>query len=266
MNLELIIVDNFYKKPDNVRKYALEQKYYHPYEKKKDVATGKKSSWETSYLMKKNNCPFRSSNKLISTFERLTGDKIDMEYWNREVPVGEADLEEVFDALYVFSRKMKEKRKLGNDELLTEIEKKFTEETKPSMWNCCFQVKYDLIDDGIHNHIQNYWQHVGETGWSGIIYLNKDAPIESGLRLWRNKYGNDEEWFTDSKRWELVDSLANIYNRLILFRGPLPHSGGRGFGDSIDTGRLFQTFFFRLDQKAGPEKKSLGHESIDIKL
>ena len=50
---------------------------------------------------------------------------------------------------------------------------------------------------------------------------------------------------TAREEWELVDDLGNVPNRLILARGNLPHSGARGWGDSLETGRLYQTFFFR---------------------
>ena len=44
----------------------------------------------------------------------------------------------------------------------------------------------------------------------------------------------------------IVDHIGNIYNRLLLFRGHnIPHrSNIAGFGDSLETGRLSQHFFF----------------------
>jgi hypothetical protein len=39
--------------------------------------------------------------------------------------------------------------------------------------------------------------------------------------------------------------MGNVYNRLILYRGTLYHrSMIPGFGDSVETGRLTQVFFF----------------------
>ena len=44
----------------------------------------------------------------------------------------------------------------------------------------------------------------------------------------------------------IVDHVGNIYNRIVLFRGKyLPHrSNIAGFGNSLETGRLSQHFFF----------------------
>jgi hypothetical protein len=51
---------------------------------------------------------------------------------------------------------------------------------------------------------------------------------------------------TGRRNWELVDSYGNVPNRLILTRGNVPHSGSRGWGDSLQSGRIFQTFFFKV--------------------
>ena len=44
----------------------------------------------------------------------------------------------------------------------------------------------------------------------------------------------------------MTDNVGNLYNRMILFRWKdLPHrSNLPGFGDSLETGRLSQHFFF----------------------
>jgi hypothetical protein len=42
--------------------------------------------------------------------------------------------------------------------------------------------------------------------------------------------------------------VANIYNRMVLYRGSLYHrSVLPGFGHDKYTGRLFQTFFFNTE-------------------
>ena len=39
--------------------------------------------------------------------------------------------------------------------------------------------------------------------------------------------------------------IGNVYNRLVLYRGDLFHrSLQSGFGNSVETGRLTQVFFF----------------------
>ena len=48
----------------------------------------------------------------------------------------------------------------------------------------------------------------------------------------------------DFTKWELVDRFANVYNRLILYRGEYFHTSLDYFGTNKENGRLFQTFFF----------------------
>ena len=48
----------------------------------------------------------------------------------------------------------------------------------------------------------------------------------------------------DMTKWELVDRIGNVYNRLVLYRADLFHSSLDYFGNSKEDGRLFQTFFF----------------------
>jgi len=119
-----------------------------------------------------------------------------------------------------------------------------------ALWNCCFHVKPDngqLLGQGVHSHTEaDGWNASGDDGWAGIIYLSPDPPPEGGLYLWRN---NDpmrqSDWMTKADDWQLVDSFENIFNRLLLCRGDVPHSGAAGWGDSLENGRMFQTFFFR---------------------
>jgi hypothetical protein len=121
------------------------------------------------------------------------------------------------------------------------------------LWNCCFHVKPDnrqKLGDGVHNHVTDTWNSVGPDGWAGILYLSPSAPVEGGLHLWRNIDSSRQfDWMTPSHNWELVDTFGNLFNRLTLVRGDIPHSGSRGWGDHIEEGRMYQTFFFRTTQK-----------------
>jgi hypothetical protein len=121
------------------------------------------------------------------------------------------------------------------------------------LWNCCFHVKPEndqRLGDGVHNHVTDSWNSVGPDGWAGIIYLNPVAPLSGGLNLWRNIYPeNNFDWMTPAREWELVDSLGNVCNRLVLVRGDVPHSGAGGWGERLEDGRMYQTFFFRTKQR-----------------
>ena len=63
-----------------------------------------------------------------------------------------------------------------------------------------------------------------------------------------NQYKNfvDREFttFVDPTPYERVDTVGNVFNRLVLFDGGLIHSGNDYFGWDIPSSRLFQIFFF----------------------
>jgi hypothetical protein len=68
-----------------------------------------------------------------------------------------------------------------------------------------------------------------------------------------NEYGwkdtNDLKQFLDTdgmdhSLWEKTLTIPYRYNRLILFRPWMFHSPGPLFGDTIDTARVIQTFFW----------------------
>lgn len=112
-----------------------------------------------------------------------------------------------------------------------------------------FKFNEHELGSGVNSHAApTAHSRVGEDGWAGLIYLNKDAPCDSGLKTFKNKYGNEYEYMTAPDRWQLIDDLANVFNRLILIRGRTPHTGGSGFGSSMEDGRMFQTLFFKTLQ------------------
>lgn len=104
------------------------------------------------------------------------------------------------------------------------------------------------------------------TNWAGVLYLTPDAPLssgtglfklkENGLRNWKNLEHTDEEnqnalhnkHSQDYTKWEMVDKIGNVYNRLVLYRGDLFHVSLDYFGDSKENGRLFQVFFFNTER------------------
>ena len=108
------------------------------------------------------------------------------------------------------------------------------------------------------------WIHTDTTGWAGVCYLTPDAPLSSGTGLFRHKSTGirNYTWKTreenessahfkdyyDMTKWELVDRIGNVYNRLILYRGDLFHTSLDYFGMDKETGRLFQTFFFNTER------------------
>lgn len=98
--------------------------------------------------------------------------------------------------------------------------------------------------------------HTDMQSHAATIYLTPGAPPETGLSLYQSRrFGtrrpppgiDDADFFGgfyDPTRWNLVDKIGNVYNRLVLFDGSLVHAASAYFGSSFETGRLFQMFFF----------------------
>ena len=95
------------------------------------------------------------------------------------------------------------------------------------------------------------WIHADSFNtWAGVCYLTPNAPVSGGTSLYRHKAtGNREKVDVDYEsydytKWEEVDRIGNIYNRIILYRGNMFHASVDYFGSNMQDGRLFQTFFF----------------------
>lgn len=112
------------------------------------------------------------------------------------------------------------------------------------------------------------WIHSDDTtDWAGVLYLTPDAPIsagtglfkhkETGLRQWRNSEHPEDVVSSapvnvesqDMTKWEMVDRIGNVYNRLVIYRGDLFHVSLDYFGQNKEDGRLFQVFFFNTENK-----------------
>lgn len=108
------------------------------------------------------------------------------------------------------------------------------------------------------------WIHADSTtDWAGVCYLTPDAPLSSGTGLFRHTktkrsrydYKTEkpedaqEAWdeCQDMTKWEMVDRVGNVFNRLILYRADNFHVSLDYFGKSIYDGRLFQVFFFNTE-------------------
>jgi len=98
--------------------------------------------------------------------------------------------------------------------------------------------------------------HYDSQKWAGIIYLTPNAPLKSGTRLHKSiltgARNRDEEnidasfdyGFYDSTKFDTVDDVGNIYNRLIIMDAKNIHSAGPYFGQNKENGRLIHLFFF----------------------
>ena len=106
------------------------------------------------------------------------------------------------------------------------------------------------------------WIHVDEyNNWAGVLYLTPNAPLSAGTTFYRFKDGttikrdrdileNNKEidrWSQDLTKWEEIDKVGNVFNRLILFNSNRYHMSRDYFGDTKENSRLFQVFFFSTE-------------------
>lgn len=95
------------------------------------------------------------------------------------------------------------------------------------------------------------WIHTDHHNtWAGVIYLTPNAPLSGGTGLFRHRATGAtmasqlaEYESQDMTKWELVDRIANRYNRLAMYRSDLFHTSLDYFGKDLQDGRLFQLFF-----------------------
>lgn len=103
--------------------------------------------------------------------------------------------------------------------------------------------------------------HSDTQSMAGVLFLTPGAPVEAGLSFFRGRlsgqrgrcadpelmrltFGDGAEF--DRSRWEEIDRVGNLYNRLVLFDAQLAHGATAYFGTTPENGRLFQNFFFNI--------------------
>lgn len=185
---ELIVVDNFYENPDQVRELALQQNF------DPDLRYHKGKRTNTKFL----------AQGTKQVFESLLG------------------------------------RKITN---WAEYE-----------YNGIFQ--YCTAEDPLvyHSDVQSY---------AAAVYLTPNAPVETGTSFFRSKKYPDvyktwtdgenyntifEGGYYDKTKFELVDTVGNVYNRLAIWNSHLIHSASEYFGTDKYNSRLFHLFFFDIEE------------------
>lgn len=107
------------------------------------------------------------------------------------------------------------------------------------------------------------WIHTDKwNNWAGVLFLTPEAPLSAGTAFYRFMDGSRSQEDTnflqnqdqidrftqDLTKWELVDRVGNVFNRLILFDAHNYHMSQDYFGDSKENSRLFQVFFFSTER------------------
>jgi hypothetical protein len=113
------------------------------------------------------------------------------------------------------------------------------------------------------------WIHADSTtDWAAVCYLTPDAPPSAGTGIFRHKAtgwmhydykqasqdpeydkiappGHDSQDYT---KWDMIDRVGNVFNRLIMYRADNYHVSLDYFGKDMYDGRLFQVFFFNTER------------------
>ncbi len=189
----IIIKDNFYSNPDEVREYALNLNY--------DVNGNYPGHRSSNHYVTDDTC-----NGIEALVERDYGKVIE---WNFYEP-------------------------------------------DSGHYGGCFQ--YTTCRD------RSWIHHDNTTSWAGLIYLTPGAPLSAGTGIFQHKDTNlsirsrdpklNQKMHNDSQdltKWELVDRIGNVFNRLVLYPGHYWHMSLDYFGSDLNSGRLFQTFFFNTE-------------------
>ena len=98
--------------------------------------------------------------------------------------------------------------------------------------------------------------HYDSQKWAAMIFLTPNAPPNTGTSFYRHKetgikVAEDPDadrafagGFYDATKFELIDTVGNIYNRCIIFDARAIHAATEYFGQTKEDSRLFQIFFF----------------------
>tara|TARA_Y100001938_G_scaffold79364_1_gene109608 strand:+ start:410 stop:1030 length:621 start_codon:yes stop_codon:yes gene_type:complete len=119
-------------------------------------------------------------------------------------------------------------------------------------WNGRFLVKLENAGMHFHCHDNNSrgledGNDVGPDGWSAVIFMNKKNPIDQGFftALVDKKNIPSDSIFLNPDHVIYDSVIGNVYNRCVLFRGNIFHTGAGGMGNEIEDGRIIQGFFFK---------------------
>tara|TARA_R100000030_G_C3175002_1_gene104345 strand:+ start:50 stop:559 length:510 start_codon:yes stop_codon:yes gene_type:complete len=94
----------------------------------------------------------------------------------------------------------------------------------------CFQSCMEGTETWVHRDSQGEKQ--GE--WAAVLYLTPNPPLDSGTAIY------------ESEESDMNIGVGNVYNRLVAYRGKVLYHRSilPGFGNTLETSRLTQTFFF----------------------
>ena len=96
----------------------------------------------------------------------------------------------------------------------------------------CFQSCMEGTETWIH--VDSQGENQGE--WAAVLYLTPNPVLDSGTGIF------------ESPDHDMNIGIGNVYNRLVAYRGKVLYHRSivPGFGNTLETSRLTQTFFFDI--------------------
>jgi hypothetical protein len=113
------------------------------------------------------------------------------------------------------------------------------------------------------------WVHQdNDIDYAAILYLNPNSDPAAGTKLYKcndvdkwTSYMTDQEGYNklktinskeDTDLYEQlftpIDSIGNVFNRLVIYKGDIYHKSSKYFGTTKEDGRLTQVFFMTFDK------------------
>ena len=157
--------------------------------------------------------------------------------------------------------------------MLIDIDDKFYNNFLAKILNLFFDTSRDNLLCQVHVFFQSIpekyqegWTHLDiGTTFTGVVYLTPDAPLEAGTTLSvdttddplsnqeiKAKYYSDiavdlDEYYKtreeNNNRFIKTTEISNVFNRLVIFPGTVPHKENKFFGNTIEDSRLTLVFF-----------------------
>ena len=96
----------------------------------------------------------------------------------------------------------------------------------------CFQSCTEGTETWVHKDSQG----VNQGEWAAVLYLTPNPVLDSGTGIF------------ESPDHDMNIGVGNVYNRLVAYRGKMLYHRSivPGFGNTLETSRLTQTFFFDI--------------------
>ena len=126
--------------------------------------------------------------------------------------------------------------KIVTGDLQTEVETKLKKVFKADIiWDWtqdCF--RFQSCKQGTETWIHKDSPEEDQGDWAAVLYLTPNPVLDSGTGIF------------ESPDHDMNIGVGNIYNRLVAYRGKVLYHRSivPGFGNTLETSRLTQTFFF----------------------